>query len=102
MSKAVLDQVAHVSPIPRGHIAERRPTLLQQRREEVAAEITLLPGRDQMQRLRLEDIDPAVDSVAEDLAPAWFLQEMRDAAVLCRDDHAVLEWVLDSGQDDSG
>ena len=50
--------------------------------------------------LPLHHVDPGVDRVAEDLAPAGLLQEALDAAVLAGDDDSEVQGVLDPLQGD--
>src|SRR5207302_409354 len=72
----------HIGPVPLGDVPEERLTLREQTREEVFAEVEDLAKAETLEDPRLDDVDPGVDRVAEDLAPGRFLEELDDPPVL--------------------
>ena len=85
---------AHILPVAVGHVAEERLAVCEQLREHVAREVVGLPFGDVVEDLRLQDVDPGVDGVAEDLTPRRLLEEALDRPVVARDHDAELERVL--------
>ena len=86
---------ADVLPVAVGHVAVEPLAGGQGGRERLAREVDGLPLGDEVEDLRLEDVDAGVDGVAEHLAPGRLLQEPLDRPVLVGDDDAELERVLD-------
>ena len=98
VGEPVLHEVPDVSPVASRHVARHRTLLAEERREQVLAEVVLAAGGDRPEERRLEEVDPGVDRVAEDLAPGGLLQEPRDPPGGVGDDDAVGERVLHAGQ----
>ena len=96
----VLVEVADVLPVALHHVPVDRPAHLEQEREELLREVVRPVGRDVLQHLRLEHVDPGVDRVREDLPPRRLLEEALDLAVLVRDDDPELERIVDGLQAD--
>src|SRR5437762_1331882 len=94
----------HIGPVPLGDVPEERLTLREQTREEVFAEVEDLAKAETLEDPRLDDVDPGVDRVAEDLAPGRFLEELDDSPVLAGDHDAVLQriWHVHQRQRDGG
>ncbi|MEZ5099456.1 MAG: hypothetical protein R3C15_06555 [Thermoleophilia bacterium] len=97
---AVLVEVPHVLPVARQHVPVDRSAHLEQEGEQVLREVERAIGRHVAQHLGLDDVDPGVDRVREDLPPARLLEEPLDPAVLVRDDDPELERVVDALQAD--
>ena len=91
---------ADVLPVALGHVAEQGLPGLEHGREDLLGEVDRPALGDEVEDLGLEDVDPGVDGVAEDLAPGRLLQEPLDRAVLVGDDDAELEGVLHRLQGD--
>src|SRR6266540_745065 len=96
----VLIQVTDVLPVAFGDVAVNRPPHLQEEREELLGEVEGPVIRDVTQHLGVEDVDPRVDRVGEDLAPRRLLEEALDPAVGIRDHDPELERVVDVLQAD--
>ena len=92
---AELVEVPDVLPVAVADHPVQRPAHLEQQREELLREVVRPVGRDVLQHLGLEHVDPGVDRVREDLAPRRLLEEALDPAVLVGDDDPELERVLD-------
>ena len=92
----VLLEVADVGPVVRRNVAAELLPVAQHLREDVLGEVVDLSGRHVLEDLGLEDVDPGVDRVGEDLAPRRLLEEPFDPAVLAGDDDAELERIVDS------
>ena len=93
---------AHVLPVALGDVAVEGPPGLEDRREHLAREVDGPSLGDEVEDLRLEDVDARVDRVAEHLTPRGLFQEPIDGAVLPRDHDAELERVRDAVQRQRG
>ena len=93
---------AHVLPVALGHAAEEGLAGLQDGGEDLLGEVHRPARGDEIEDLGLEDVDPGVDGVAEDLAPGGLLQEPLDRPVLVGDDDPELERILHRLQGDGG
>jgi len=65
----VLADVADIAPVTRSNIPEQRLIVRQQRGEKVLREVDFLIVRNVIPDGRLQDIDPRVHSVRENLSP---------------------------------
>ena len=92
---AVLVEIADVLPVPLERVPVQRPSHLEQEREELLGEVVRLARRDMPHHLGLDDVDPGVDRVGEDLPPARLLEEPLDPPLLVRDDDSELQRILD-------
>ncbi len=91
---------ADVHPVTVRDEREDRYALGEQRREEVVLEREDLLGRNVLEHVRLDDVDPGVDRVGRDLVALGLLEEALDAAVLLGLDEPVGARVLDRRQHD--
>ena len=90
--------VADVGPVRVGDEAEQRESFVEHQREQLGREVVRLIRWDQVENLGLENVDPGVDRVAEDLTPGRLLEEPLDPAVLVGHDDPELERVLHAFQ----
>jgi hypothetical protein len=85
---------AHVLPVAAGHVAHHRHPVVEQAGKHVGGEVHRLSGFDVVEHLGFQHVNPGVDGVGKDLAPAGLLQKPLHGAVLTGDDNAELEGVL--------
>ena len=94
--------VPYVRPVGVGDVAEDRQPLVEHGRKELCGEVTRLPRRDEVQHVRLQDIDAGVDRVGENLPPRRLLEKTLDAAILAGHHDAELERVVHALEDERG
>src|ERR1700694_3653883 len=94
--------VADIAPIAGHQEAIERHRVGEHLGEDVAAPVHHRRGRHHVEHLWLDDIDPGVDLVGEDLTPGWLFEEAVDRAIRVGDDDPELEWVRHRGQHDGG
>ena len=74
----VLVEIADVLPVALCDVAVERLAHLQEKREQLLREVVGAIGRDALQDLGFEHVDPGVDRVRENLAPGGLLEEALD------------------------
>ena len=94
--------VADVAPVAARQVAVQRHRIGEHLGKHVAAPIDHAGRRQQVEHLRLDQVDAGVDLVREHLAPGWLFQEAIDGPVRIRDHHAELERVRHRGEHDRG
>src|SRR5713101_3642233 len=94
--------VADVAPVAGHQETVERHGVGQHLGEDVAAPVHHRRRRHHVEYLRLDDVDPGVDLVGEDLAPGWLFEKAVDGAVRVGDHDPVLERVRHRGQHDGG
>ena len=97
MGFSILLEVADVAPIAFGYVAVERHFSPQHFREQVFGKVKRLIGWDQVQDIRLQDIDAGVDGVRKHFAPTRLLQELHDRSVVVGDHDTKLQRVWDGG-----
>ncbi len=98
----VLRDVAHVAPVAPGDEAEHGVPVAQQLREHIVAPVHRHPRPDVAEDGRVEDVDPGVDRIREDLPPGRLLQEAHHPPLLVQDHHPVLQGAGDAVEGQGG
>jgi len=92
--------VADVAPVAGRQVPEEGHPTPKHLGEDVAAPIDDGGRWQEIEHLRLENVDAGVDLVGEDLTPGGLFQEPVDGAVGVSDHHPELQRARDRGQDD--